>query len=260
MAPLRAISLRSSLVSFAARAWPPFARPVGSSGRSLMQAPWTNPLILELALLPAAGQNARNRSKECACISTLPPRELLMAEEKWSLSTGSANVRVDGEKVGWVEVHGLINAPALETLHSAIAHWAEQNTLLGYVLVFGWPALLTARGKEEIAACLRGLAGSGAGARMPAALLVPHERIRWAAKHCRQLSEHGLCRAAFSEPRRAAGWVHQLAPVFEQRGAAFPVSGPATGTKTGSLSRRPQKHQATHQTPRQVEGLDSLHL
>lgn len=120
-----------------------------------------------------------------------------MQEEKWSLGTAGATVRLEAQ-VGVIDVRGLVCNRVLETLHARIATWAELRKPVGYVLVLGWATVLTASGPREVMAGLRGATRPWA-AKMPAAMLVPPERLKWAAKHCQQLSAYGLCRAAFSE-------------------------------------------------------------
>lgn len=181
-----------------------------------------------------------------------------MTQEKWSLGTAGAAVTVGGG-VGVIEVRGLVCNRALETLHGRIGTWAAVSRPLGYVLVLGWEAVLTANGPREVMAYLRGSSRPGA-APMPAAIVVPPERMSWATKHCLQLAEHGLSRAAFDDPTKALQWIRRRAPAFAGRGSAKRQSAPSASRTThrdcGHLPSLP----VISGTLRPASGLGSLRL
>jgi hypothetical protein len=151
-----------------------------------------------------------------------------MAEEKWALGTAGATVRLEGD-VGVVAVRGLVCNRVLETLHGRIGTWAALRRPVGYALVLGWESVLTASGPRELMACMRGT--SKLAETMPAAIVVPPERMHWATKHCLQIAEHGLCRAAFVEQERAIDWLRRVAPAFAHRQSATPL--PAIAARRG---------------------------
>jgi hypothetical protein len=165
-----------------------------------------------------------------------------MNEDRWSdfAETASAHVRLEEVGIGLVDVRGKLCNAALGGLNTRIARWVRFHGLSGFIVVLGWRVLLTANGAGEIAAGLRGVS-AGDGRLVSGALVVPRERIQWAAKHCRQLSEHGLLRAAFTDPQLAQAWLRSLAaPLFlgGMEGAAAPGSARPTEQRTPALLSR----------------------
>jgi hypothetical protein len=174
--------------------------------------------------------------------------------ERWPLGVAAATVDIR-KGVGTVRVQGLVSADALRELHGRIADWAVVNRPVGYVLVLGWPALLIADEPAAVVASLCGVTDPAV-SRMAAAVLVPPERIRWAARHCRLLSEHGIYRAAFSNEWLAVDWVRRTAPLAQ--GAAVPESAPTAAPETAVSSRRRRTSPAARRTQSPVAGQGSL--
>lgn len=180
-----------------------------------------------------------------------------MQEEKWALGQAGATVRLEAG-LGVIEVRGLVCNRALERLHEGIGTWAARCRPAGYAMVLDWSAVLTANGPREVMACLRGT--TGAAARLPAAIIVPPERLKWAAKHCLQLGEHGLCRAAFSERERALVWLRALASTSAAPPSSDSRSPSSASRETAPSSRRRRISPAARQTHWQAGGLGSLSL
>jgi hypothetical protein len=166
-----------------------------------------------------------------------------MTDRKWSLGTASAGVRGDGD-VLCVRVTGLVTAAVIDALALRLLALAHQQRSIGFVLVLGLGAIL-GRGAGE--ACLRSMLGAQ---HLPCALVVPPERLPWAATHCRQLSEYGLFRHAFEGYAPAVAWVRQIAPLLQDVGA--PGSARAGGPGTAPASPRPRTPPAGRQTRAQA--------
>jgi hypothetical protein len=181
-----------------------------------------------------------------------------MQEERWALGTAGARVRLDGQ-VGVIEVRGLVCNRVLETLHGRIGSWAAWRGPLGYALVLGWESVLTANGPREVAACLRGSSRLAAAA-LPAAMVVPPERLAWATKHCLQLAEHGLSRAAFDDRAKALQWVQRRARAFAGRSSATHRSVPSASRTARPSSGHQLSEPAPVGTLKPASGLDSLRL
>jgi hypothetical protein len=178
-----------------------------------------------------------------------------MQQERWALGTAGAKVSFDAQ-VGVIEVRGLVCNRVLETLHARIGTWASLCAPIGYALVLGWESVLTANGPREVAACLR----SSSRLAMPAAMVVPPERLAWATKHCLQLAEHGLSRAAFDDQAKALQWVKRRAPAFADRRSATHRSAPsASRTALPACGHQPSPPVLSG-TLKPASGLGSLQL
>jgi hypothetical protein len=153
-----------------------------------------------------------------------------MQQERWAFNTAGAIATVDGA-VGTVAVRGLVCNIALGQLKCRIAIWARVQGLVGVVLRLGWPVLLTANGRGELMACLQGAAARDGASGLPIALLVPPEREQWAKKHCAQVAEYGLLRAAFTDETEARRWL--MRPHGARSSVAIPIAARL------STSRRP---------------------
>jgi hypothetical protein len=113
-----------------------------------------------------------------------------MDTEQWSLGTATADVdRGDGRVT--VTVRGVVTAMAYEALH---LHLAREKAAHRSIVIDDL-ALMAVTSCSAAEAAVRGTPVRHAG--LPILLGVGAWRMDWALKHCRFMTEHGLCRVAF---------------------------------------------------------------
>jgi hypothetical protein len=176
--------------------------------------------------------------------------------EMWREDSALAAVTIE-DGIGILRVSGLVDSAVVAAMRARVVDWALVERPIGYVVVYGWEAVLTSQGITP-PTCDDALR------HLPAAILVPPERLMWACRHCEILGARGLFRAPFVDQAQAVAWIRRLAPALQGPCACEPRSSSAALPEHPSLwhadrsATSNRARRAARRSPPLVEGPGSL--